>query len=101
MDNLTKDICSYLNLNEDFFFCGGHINHRTAEGRKYFCYIAINEFSIPAKFVRSYLGFDHTATVERHYFNLRGWLYKFPYSQAGLDIKGIKEKCKDYLLIEF
>lgn len=97
MTQLTKDICEYLNLNEDFFFCGGHINHRTEEGRKYFCYIAVNEFGIPANFVRGYLGYYSTRSVENHYKNLRWWLYKFPYSQMGIDIKNLKELCKDYL----
>lgn len=97
MENLTKDICEYLSLNEDFFFCGGHINHRTAEGRKYFCYIAVNDFSIPANFVRGFLGYKNTPTVEKHHKNLRSWLLKFPYSQTGIDIKNIKERCKDYL----
>lgn len=99
MQNLTKDICEYLRLDENLFFCGGHINYRTCEGRKYFCYIAINDFGIPANFVKNFLGYADIRTVNVHYKNLRGWLYKFPHSQIGFDIKAIKEKCKDYLSV--
>lgn len=97
MKMLATDICNYLKLDEDLFYCGGHVSNRVTEGRRYFCYISRDQFRVEKIFIKKFLGFANVATVDRHYANVQKGLSGYDSIQLKLDIKGIKELCKNYL----
>jgi hypothetical protein len=91
---ITEEICRYLNLDENLFFCAGHVAIRIHEGRRYFCYIAKKEFNIPVARICKFLGYDQNRTVWGHIENIRTMYSKDISPQLTKDIDTIIQNCK-------
>jgi hypothetical protein len=91
---ITEEICKYLNIDENLFFCAGHVAVRINEGRRYFCYVAGKIFNIPVVRVCKFLGYADNRTVERHIETIRSAYSKGRQPQLTKDIESIIQNCK-------
>ena len=55
LEMIVREVCSYLKINEDLFFCDSS-SQRILEAKRYVCYFANIKYKIRPSVVSSYMG---------------------------------------------
>lgn len=96
LEAITKEVCSYLNVDENLLFCQSH-ELRVQEAKRYICYFAIFQ-GVASTRIAKYFGYigDDCRHVERHSEKVKDHMRQHVNSQLQRDIEklaGIIENC--------
>lgn len=90
LDKIVSDVCGYLRINEDLFFCSRQ-HPRITEAKKYVSYIGYIVYKIPPCIISGYLGVSEkrsSITIDRAN-SVKTALHYDSSSQTALDIEAL------------